>query len=90
VAWFSPAWRRRVEGLIHLLSIGFFGLLVVHGIPMVERTMRQFSSAIRIPMGYIYAAVPVGAALVLLFAVEQLVRLRAPAPGAGVPPSVRA
>jgi TRAP-type C4-dicarboxylate transport system permease small subunit len=36
--------------------------------------MRQFSSAIRIPMGYIYAAIPVGSTLILLFAIEKLVR----------------
>jgi TRAP-type C4-dicarboxylate transport system permease small subunit len=69
-------WRRAVEVILQVLSIGFFGILVVHGIPLVERTMRQFSSAIRIPMGYIYAAIPVGSALILLFAIERLVRVR--------------
>lgn len=69
-------WRRAVEVILQVLSIGFFGILVVHGIPLVERTMRQFSSAIRIPMGYIYAAIPVGSALILLFAIERLVRAR--------------
>jgi TRAP-type C4-dicarboxylate transport system permease small subunit len=67
-------WRRAVEVILQVLSIGFFGILVVHGIPLVERTMRQFSSAIRIPMGYIYAAIPVGSTLILLFAIEKLVR----------------
>jgi TRAP-type C4-dicarboxylate transport system permease small subunit len=68
-------WKRIVETLLQAISIGFFGLLVIHGIPLVERTMRQFSSAIRIPMGYIYLAIPVGSALVLLFAIEKLVCL---------------
>jgi len=68
-------WRRMVEMILQMLSIGFFGILVVHGIPLVDRTMRQFSSAIRIPMGYIYASIPVGAALILLFAVERIVRV---------------
>lgn len=67
--------RRLVEIVLQVLSIGFFGVLVVHGIPLVERTMRQFSSAIRIPMGYIYASIPVGSALILLFAMERMVRV---------------
>ena len=67
--------RRMVEIVLQVLSIGFFGVLVVHGIPLVERTMRQFSSAIRIPMGYIYASIPVGSALILLFAMERMIRV---------------
>jgi TRAP-type C4-dicarboxylate transport system permease small subunit len=64
-----------VEIVLQALSIAFFGLLVIHGIPLVERTMRQLSSAIRIPMGYIYMSIPVGSALILLFAIERLIRI---------------
>jgi len=71
----SRPWRRIVEMVLQVLSIGFFGVLVVHGIPLVDRTMRQLSSAVRIPMGYIYASIPVGAALILLFAMERIVRV---------------
>ena len=76
VMQFSRRRQRVVEILLQLLSIGFFAILVLHGVPLVERTMRQLSSAIRIPMGYIYAAIPVGSALILLFAVERLIRTR--------------
>jgi TRAP-type C4-dicarboxylate transport system permease small subunit len=71
----SRPWRRGVEMILQVLAIGFFGILVIHGIPLVEHTMRQFSSAIRIPMGYIYASIPAGAALILLFATEGIVRV---------------
>lgn len=67
VTQFNKRWQGLVEEFVHLLSIWFFGLLVFYGIPLVEKTMRQFSSAIRIPMGYIYASIPVGSALILLF-----------------------
>ncbi len=73
----SKTWQRRIEGIVHLLSAAFFGVLFFNGIPLVERTMHQLSSAIRIPMGYIYASVPAGSALVVLFAIEKLVRLYA-------------
>ncbi len=72
VLLFSPQWKRIVEGIVHLLSIGFFGLILLNGIPMVQKTMSQLSSAILIPMGYIYAALPVGSAFLLLFALEKL------------------
>ncbi len=72
VMLFSPQWKRIAEGIVHLLSIGFFGLILLNGIPMVQKTMSQLSSAILIPMGYIYAALPVGSAFLLLFALEKL------------------
>jgi TRAP-type C4-dicarboxylate transport system permease small subunit len=72
VMLFSPQWKRIVEGIVHLLSIGFFGLILLNGIPLVQKTMSQLSSAILIPMGYIYAALPVGSAFLLLFALEKL------------------
>lgn len=73
VVQFNKRWQGIVEEFVHLVSVGFFGLLVFNGIPLVEKTMHQFSSAIRIPMGYIYASIPVGSALILLFAVEKLI-----------------
>ena len=76
VMHFNRRWQGFVEIALQILSIGFFGILVLHGVPLVERTMRQLSSAIRIPMGYVYASIPVGSALVLLFAVERLLRTR--------------
>ena len=81
-------WQRRVEIVLQALSIAFFGLLVIHGIPLVERTMRQLSSAIRIPMGYIYLSIPVGSALILLFAIERLIRIREHQPSPDGAPSV--
>jgi TRAP-type C4-dicarboxylate transport system permease small subunit len=72
VMLFSPQWKRIVEGIVHLLSIGFFGLILLNGIPLAQKTMSQLSSAILIPMGYIYAALPVGSAFLLLFALEKL------------------
>lgn len=83
-----PRWQRWVEVVLQVLSIGFFGILVVHGIPLAERTMHQFSSAIRIPMGYIYASIPAGSALILLFAIEKLIRIREHQPSLdGAPPA---
>ncbi len=72
VLLFSKPWQRRAEGIVHLLSIGFFGLIAFHGISLVQKTMSQFSSAILIPMGYIIAALPVGSAFIFLFAIEKL------------------
>ncbi len=74
VMWLGRRARLAVDVLLQLLAIGFFGLLVFHGIPLVEKTMHQFSSAIRIRMGYVYSSVPAGSALLVLFAIEKLLR----------------
>jgi len=72
VLQFSPRWQGVMVWFVHLVSIMFAGFLVYYGIAIVKKTMHQLSSALGIPMGYIYASIPVGAAILLLFAVEKL------------------
>ena len=72
VLQFSPRWQGVVVWFVHLVSILFAGFLVYYGIAIVKKTMQQLSSALGIPMGYIYASIPVGSAIILLFAVEKL------------------
>lgn len=72
VLQFSPRWQGVMVWFVHLVSILFAGFLVYYGIDIVKKTMHQLSSALGIPMGYIYASIPVGAAIILLFAVEKL------------------
>lgn len=72
---FSKPWQRRVEGFVHLACLGFASFIVLYGSSVVKKTMNQLSSALSIPMGYIYASIPVGAALIGIFAVEKLFHL---------------
>lgn len=64
--------RRAVERLVHMAAAGFATFLVYQGGLVVDKTMQQFSSALTIPMGYVYASVPVGGALMAAFALEKL------------------
>lgn len=72
VAQLAVPSRRTVERLVHIATAGFALFLVYQGGLVVSKTMQQLSSALTIPMGYIYASVPVGGALMAAFALEKL------------------
>ena len=76
VMQFGPRWQEALVWFVHLTSIFFAGFLVYFGIAIVKKTMNQISSALTIPMGYIYASIPAGAAIMLVFAVEKLLERR--------------
>lgn len=56
----------------YLVTIVFFGLLCWEGITLALRSMAQKATATGIPNGYIVAAVPLGAALSILFLLQHL------------------
>ncbi|MHC1761172.1 MAG: TRAP transporter small permease [Negativicutes bacterium] len=68
----SANWRRIVLIAVHTGIAAFALFLCVMGSQVVARTMVQSSSALSIPMGLIYLAIPVGAALMLSFSFEKL------------------
>jgi TRAP-type transport system small permease protein len=69
----GPRGRAILGIVITLLLAFFFFLMIRYGWELTTRTMNQRSSALRYPMGYAYAALPVGGVLLLLYAVENLV-----------------
>ena len=48
-------------------------ILLQYGYRLTLRTMRQTSPALGLTMGYVYAAIPVSAGLMLLHSASQLV-----------------
>jgi len=59
-----PQQMRRVVGFLILLLVGTLVVVIlVSGIELVEKTASQESPAMGIPMGWAYACLPVGAAL---------------------------
>lgn len=62
----GPGLQRLVRALVALATIGVLVLLVNYGWLLVERTMRQQSAALGIPMGYMYLAIPAAALLMIL------------------------
>jgi len=60
------AGARAMRGVVFVLLVAFLGLLVYHGWDYAQRTMVQTTAATEIPFGYIYMAMPIGAALMLI------------------------
>ena len=55
------------------LIIAFILVIVVYGISLVEMTYKQLSPGLRIPMAYMYAAIPTGGILMLIFTFELII-----------------
>ncbi len=66
----------RLVGVV--LSLGIFATMAWYGFTLAAFNMRQLSAALQWPMGIPYAAVPVGALLLVLFLLEELLRLLVP------------
>lgn len=56
--------------LVFLIVVAFYGIL------LAIRTMGQNSPALGIPIGTVYAAIPLGAILSILFAIEKLAEVK--------------
>lgn len=59
-------WGKIWRWLIVAISIAFFVMLIVGGLEQASRNFGQVSPALRISLGYIYLAIPVGAAIMLV------------------------
>jgi TRAP-type C4-dicarboxylate transport system permease small subunit len=59
----SSTARKAVNFLAHLLSAIFVATLAWQGLVLALATMRQTSPALQVPMGFIYLALAVGAAI---------------------------
>jgi TRAP-type C4-dicarboxylate transport system permease small subunit len=60
-----------VEMATRALVLVFFVLFGYKGIELSQMTMLQNSTGLEIPMGYVYVAIPVGAASMILFTLED-------------------
>lgn len=69
----GPAIRRIVAVAIVLLSVLFAYVLLVEGWNLASRVAIQTAPSTRISMAWLYAAMPLGAALILLNAVGLLI-----------------
>lgn len=56
-----------------IFTIVFMGIMVWQGIIMVMRTHYQTSPAMMIPMSWVYSVIPFGCAIMLLYALANLV-----------------
>ena len=71
---FKPGARRAIERVIVLAVIGFGAILVSGGLRIAPIAHRQLTDALEISQLWFFAAVPVGGALMIVFALPQLWR----------------
>jgi TRAP-type transport system small permease protein len=62
----APSARTLVVVLTNVLAIGLFLSLIKLSLVLVPNAQLQTSAGLGLPLGYVYAAVPVGAALIIL------------------------
>ena len=61
--------------LVQLILLGFDAFIIKVGFQMVAKTMTQASPALRLPMGYVYLAVPVMGILGIWYSVLEIIKL---------------
>lgn len=59
-------WQRALRVLILLVLLGFFAFMVWVGIDYMNRMAVQRSAALRVPMKWVYAAMPAGFSLMIV------------------------
>jgi TRAP-type C4-dicarboxylate transport system permease small subunit len=71
--------KTMLEIVINCLIAAFLIFSIKAGITVVQITMGNRSSALEIPMGFVYLAIPVGCSLMLLISCRKIFQLFSPA-----------
>ncbi|WP_158579264.1 TRAP transporter small permease [Pseudoflavonifractor sp. AF19-9AC] len=61
-----PKVRYVTEIIVHITVLVFFAIVAYYGVTLTANAARQLSPALRLHMSYVYAALPVGGALIFL------------------------
>ena len=70
----SPRWRALTMILTIGAGIGLFVYLIKLSFILVPNAQMQTSASLDLPLGYVFVAVPIGAVLIILPMLRQLVR----------------
>lgn len=62
----SPRGRAMVSAITHAAGIALFLSMIKSSLVLVPNSQLQSSPGLGVPLGYVYAAVPVGAALIVI------------------------
>lgn len=66
--------RRALLGAVALGVIAFLGVVLVTGIQMTMLVHDQRSASLELPMSWYYAALPLGAALMLVYEMQHMLK----------------
>lgn len=70
----SPRGQALARVITNGAALVLFGSLVQSSLVLVPNAQLQTSAGLNLPLGYVYAAIPVGAVLIMLPVLSQLVR----------------
>ena len=73
-----PTLRRASSVVSHVGVLILFGVMIYYGIQMIAWNFDQLSAATEIPMSYVYVAIPICGALVVLQTLVSLFRVFSP------------
>jgi TRAP-type C4-dicarboxylate transport system, small permease component len=76
LATLAPKLRYHLECISVTLMFFFGGLLLRYGITYAQYGSRQKSSALQIPMSWIYIAIPIGGALIMYYCIIMYIKIR--------------
>ena len=71
---FSPTMRMVLEKGSLLLIMAFAVIMIRYGLMLMRFGSRQISSALGVPMGYVYLAIPIGGVLLLFYCLALMYR----------------
>ena len=72
---FPVAMQKLMEVVCHLLCGAFFIAAVLYGLDYMAIQSRQLSAALRIPMSWVYLAIPVGCGIMAFHVVDLLLKM---------------
>ncbi len=72
---FPPAAQKAMQIATHLLCGAFFLMAAYYGVKYMGLQTRQLSAAMRIPMPWMYLAIPMGCGIMALHVLDLLLRM---------------
>ena len=67
--------QRRIAIPIRFLMLFFLVTVIVVSIPVIQTNMNQLSPAVELPMGVVYLAIPIGAAIMVIYTIDDIIDL---------------
>ena len=74
-ALFPQSCQKTMQICCHLLCGAFCVAAVIYGIDYMGMQSRQLSAALRIPMSWVYLAIPIGCGMLALHVVDLLLKM---------------
>lgn len=69
-----PEPLRKINNVLtKTLILAFIMVIIIYGIGLVGMTHKQMSPGLKLPMSYMYSAIPTGGILMLIFTIENII-----------------